>query len=146
MEIQQQTTVPTGEGLDQAQPESMHQYATAPSGSAPPPQAPAPYYPQYAAATPVQATTAVTSQAMAVGMLGLIIVGTGTMGVNLHKVQDGNMGMGEAVSDSLVKGAAGGIAAASATAATATLTSGGLTGLAVTLATATGVSYLLGKG
>jgi len=128
---------------DLSRTDSLHQYSPAP-GSAPPAQAPAPNYPQYAAAAPAKATTAVTAQALAVGTLGLIIVGTGVMGANLHKVQDGGMGMGEALSDSLVKGAAGGIAAASATAAAATLTSGGIAGLAVTLATATGVSYLLG--
>ena len=145
METNQQTTVPVDTMQNLSQADSLHQYAPDP-GSAPPAQAPAPNYPQYAAATPAKVTTAVTSQAIAVGTLGLIIVGTGAMGTNLHKVQDGEMGMGEAVSDSLVKGAAGGIAAASATAAATTLTSGGITGLAVTLATATSVSYLLGKG
>jgi len=58
-------------------------------------------------------------------------------------VQDGDMSMSQAVNNSLVKGAAGGIAAASATAASSTLTNGGIAGLAVTLAAATGVSYLL---
>jgi hypothetical protein len=91
---------------------------------------------------PVQATVK-TSEVLAAGIFGLIVAGTGTMGANLHKVNDGKMTMGEAMGNSLVKGAAGGIAAASATAASTTFTSGGAAGLAVTLAAATGVSYLL---
>ncbi len=87
----------------------------------------------------------VNSEVVAAGVMGLIVAGTGAMGSNLHKVQDGDMTMGAAVTDSLTTGAAGGVAAAAATMATKSLTSGGLTGLAVTLATATGVSYLLGK-
>ncbi len=110
----------------------MHQYAV---------------YPQQVPMQPPQQqlVNPVASQALSVGVLGLIVVSTGTMGANLRKVEEGEMSMGEAVSNSLAKGAAGGIAAATATAASATLTSGGLAGLAVTLATATGVSYLLSK-
>lgn len=91
---------------------------------------------------PVQ-TNIKTSEIMAAGMFGLIVAGTGTMGANLHKVNDGDMTMGEAVGNSLTKGAAGGIAAASATAASTTFTNGGIAGLTVTLAAAIGVSYLL---
>ncbi|PIE73627.1 MAG: hypothetical protein CSA20_02135 [Deltaproteobacteria bacterium] len=79
------------------------------------------------------------------GIFGLIVAGTGAMGSNLHRVENGEIGMGEAISDSLVRGAAGGAAAAGATAAATTLTSGGILGLAVTLATATGISYILSK-
>jgi len=132
----------------------------------PPPQAPAPNYPQYLNAVPVTTVAAVpttaavvpavpvatttptlstTSQALAAGVFGLIVVASGTMGANLHKVSDGEMSMGDALGNSLVKGAVGGVAAASAVAASSALTSGGLTGLAVTLATATGVSYLLSR-
>lgn len=91
---------------------------------------------------PVQ-TNVNTSQIVDAGIFGLIVAGTGTMGANLHKVNDGQMTMGEAVGNSLVKGAAGGAAAASATAASGTFTNGGVAGLAVTLAAAIGVSYLL---
>ncbi len=86
-----------------------------------------------------------TSQMLAAGLFGLVVVGTGTLGANLHKVGDGDMTMGEAVSQSLSKGAVGGLATAAATAASTALTRGGLLGLAVTIATATGVSYLLSK-
>ena len=120
----------------------LHQYSVSPQ-NAPPEQAPAPYYPQQVPTYPTKETTVAASQALAAGMFGLIVVGTGTMGANLHKVQDGDMSMSEAVNNSLIKGAAGGIAAASATAASNTLTSGGIAGLAVTLAAATGVTYLL---
>ncbi len=86
-----------------------------------------------------------TSKALNAGFLGFIVVSTGVMGANLTKVTKGEMGVGQAVGDSVVKGASGAVAAASASAATSTLTSGGLTGLAVTLATATGVSYLINR-
>ncbi|PID76573.1 MAG: hypothetical protein CSB24_05890 [Deltaproteobacteria bacterium] len=88
-------------------------------------------------------TKLISSETLAAGVFGVVVASTRVLGANLHKVQDGDMGMGEAVTDSLVKGAAGGLAAATATAAASTLTSGGFAGLAVTLATATGVSYLL---
>lgn len=136
-------TAPAYATWNQAPEGSTQQYTTIPAGGAPPVQAPAPSYPQYVAAAPVQPAAAVTSEALAAGMFGLIVVATGTMGANLHKVQDGDMSMSQAVNNSLVKGAAGGIAAASATAASSTLTNGGIAGLAVTLAAATGVSYLL---
>jgi hypothetical protein len=55
------------------------------------------------------------------------------------------MSTGEAVRNSFAKGAVGGVAAATATAISSTVTAGGLTGLAVTVAAATGVSYLLSK-
>ena len=87
-----------------------------------------------------------SSRALSAGVLGLIIVGTGTMGANLHKVNRGEMALPEAVGDSAVKGAAGGFAAATATALSTSLTSGGIAGLAVTLAAATGVSYALANG
>lgn len=118
------------------------QVATPPSQAMQNPM-PTDYLHQNVPVAPTQATADVTSQALAAGMFGLIVVATGTMGANLHKVQDGDMTMGEALNKSLVKGAAGGIAAASATAASSTLTGGGIAGLVVTLAAATGVSYLL---
>ncbi len=84
-------------------------------------------------------------EVVAAGIMGVIVAGTGSLGSNLHRVEDGDMTMTEAATNSLVKGAAGGVAAAAATAAAKSLTNGGITGLAVTLATATGVSYLLSK-
>ena len=119
---------PTTMSTTVAQTDPLHQYAV--------PMQPQPV--NY----PVQATVK-TSEVLAAGIFGLIVAGTGTMGANLHKVNDGKMTMGEAMGNSLVKGAAGGIAAASATAASTTFTSGGVAGLAVTVAAATGVSYLL---
>ncbi len=89
--------------------------------------------------------SSVTSKALNAGFLGFVVVSTGVMGANLTKVTKGEMGVGQAVGDSVIKGASGAVAAASASAATSTLTSGGLTGLAVTLATATGVSYLINR-
>lgn len=79
------------------------------------------------------------------GIFGMIVAGTGAMGANLHKVQDGSMSFGDALSNSLVRGAAAGIATAAASATTSSLTRGGLFGLGVTIATATGVSYLINK-
>lgn len=129
------------------QTDPLHQYATV----APPhQQAAAPMYNQqyppaaYSVHTPVTSNT-LSSQTLSAGLFGLIVVGTGTLGANLHRVQDGEMGMGDAVSNSLAKGAVGGVAAAGATAAAKGFTTGGAIGLAVTLAVGTGVSYLLNK-
>lgn len=129
-------------GISQTQPN--YQYATA--QQQPPPQAPAPYY--YQQSLPfyqVNTSAVATSRALSAGIFGLIVVGTGAMGANLHRVNDGSMTTGEAIKNSFAKGAAGGVAAASATAISATMTAGGLAGLVVTLAAATGVSYLLSK-
>jgi len=102
--------------------------------------------PQPVAMAPVKYSvqpSTVASKAASAGMFGFIVVTTGTMGANLHKVSSGGMSMGQAVGNSVVNGVTGGVAAASATAATASLTNGGVAGLAVTLAAATGVSYLI---
>ncbi len=141
--MQQQSSMNGGSadaGMGQAQAMSQNQYNPSPQStysqqSVPSsgPLAPLP-------SSPVQ-----TSQMLAAGLFGMVVVGTGAMGANLHKVSDGDMSMGEAVSQSLSKGAVGGIATAAATAASRTLTRGGVFGLAVTLATATGVNYLLTK-
>ncbi len=85
------------------------------------------------------------AEVVAAGVMGLIVAGTGSLGANLHRVEEGDMSMTDAATNSLIKGAAGGVAAAAATAAAKSLTTGGVAGLAVTLATATGVSYLLSK-
>lgn len=85
------------------------------------------------------------SKTVSAGLFGFIVVSTGTMGANLVKVSDGEMTMTQAAGDSLTKGAMGGTAAACATAASSTLTNGGVAGLAVTLAAATGVSYMLNR-
>ncbi|MBM9538919.1 hypothetical protein JWG43_17770, partial [Desulfobulbus alkaliphilus] len=114
----------------------LHQYA---------PQAPYPPAQPAMPSLPQTTTASATSPILAVGLFGVIVVATGTLGQNLHRVGAGDMSMTEAVSDSLHKGAIGGIAAASATAAASSLTGGGLPGLAVTVATATGMSYLLGR-
>ncbi|PHR27238.1 MAG: hypothetical protein COA36_09630 [Desulfotalea sp.] len=142
------TTDQSVEGMYSAntQTDPLHQYANVVPPSQP---VAAPMYNQqypatYPINTPVVASN-VTSQAYAAGVLGLIVVSTGTLGANLHRVQDGDMSMTDAVANSLAKGAAGGVAAAGATAVAASFTAGGALGLAVTLAVGTGVSYLLNK-
>lgn len=131
----------------------LHQYALPQANQGSPAMAPAPYYPSYqqqvAPVYPVKTTAAVsvlTSQALTAGLFGLLLVGSTSLGTNLRKVSEGEMGMGEAAGNSLFKGAAGGLAFAAATAAANSLTEGGTSGLLVTLATATGVSYLLNQG
>ncbi len=109
---------------------------------APPAQAPAPLYPQYLAQEPL--ATPLTD-AINAGAMGMVIVGTGTLGANLHKVNDNEMSVKEAVVDSVGKGAMGAVAAAGATYTASSLTAGGLFGLAVTIAAGTGISYLLNK-
>ena len=112
-----------------SQTEPLHQYANIPN-----------FMPAHPSNTSITMPPALSA-----GLFGLIVVGTGAMGANLHKVNNGDMTMSKALNNSLIKGAAGGVAAATATAASTTLTSGGIAGLAVILATATGVSYLLTK-
>jgi|GEM_PF-6207550 len=96
---------------------------------------------------PVKSATPSTtvSKTLSAGIFGFIVVSTGSMGFNLGKVSDGEMTLTQAAGNSLVKGAMGGTAAACATAASSTLTDGGVAGLAVTVAAATGVSYMLNR-
>ncbi|PIE58676.1 MAG: hypothetical protein CSA33_01880 [Desulfobulbus propionicus] len=85
------------------------------------------------------------SPVLSAGIFGFIVAGTGAMGAHLHRVQEGEMSITQAVADSVLKGVAGGTAAAGATAAANSLTTGGTAGLVVTLAAATGMSYLFSK-
>lgn len=94
---------------------------------------------------PAKASATAASQTASAGIFGFIVVSTGTMGANLNKVGNGEMTLGQAAGDSLAKGAIGGTAAACATAAASGLTNGGAAGLAVTVAAATGVSYLINR-
>ncbi len=87
----------------------------------------------------------VSQQAFAAGVFGLIVVGTGALGTNIHRVQDGEMSVKQAVSKSVVAGVKGGVTAAGATAAASWLTKGGALGIAVTVAVGTGISYLINK-
>lgn len=91
------------------------------------------------------APSVAVSKTASAGIFGFIVVSTGAMGGNLNKVLAGQMTFGQATGDSLAKGAIGGTAAACATAAASSLTRGGVAGLAVTLAAATGVSYLINR-
>ncbi len=122
----------------------LHQYSTAQTVPVQTIQA-VPAHTPYPAKAAATNTSAVANKAMSAGIFGMIVVSTGTLGANLNHVGAGNMSMGQAVGDSLAKGAVGGVAAASATAASESLTDGGAAGLAVTLAAATGVSYLINK-
>jgi uncharacterized membrane protein (DUF441 family) len=80
--------------------------------------------------------------ALNAGIMGTIVGGTAALGLNLHKVQEKKMTMGEALTDSLVKGAGAGVATAAGT-AVASAAGGGFLSLALMIATATGVSYAL---
>lgn len=124
-------------GMDQGQTMAQHQYTATYDGTGP--------QPTMTSLNQLPTAPVQTSQILAAGLFGLVVVGTGTMGANLHKVGEGEMSMGDAFSQTLSKGAVGGIATAAATAASSSLTRGGLLGLAVTVAAATGVSYLLSK-
>ena len=77
------------------------------------------------------------------GVVGLIVGGTSALAVNLHKVQDKQMTSMEAATDSLAKGAAAGVATATATAVASSITGGGFLSLALMVATATGVGYVI---
>ncbi len=100
--------------------------------------------------TPTHTTTQIyrtsTLQPTAVlntGIFGTVVGSTAAMGINLHKVRDKEMTLGEATADSLAKGAGAGIAAAVATAAVQSLGGSRLTNWTVLLATATGVGYAI---
>lgn len=97
----------------------------------------------YPAKSPAPAPT--VSKTASAGIFGFIVVSTGSMGANLARVSAGEMTVTQAAGDSLAKGAIGGTAAACATAAATNLTNGGVAGLAVTLAAATGVSYMINR-
>ncbi len=167
METGRQQAVPTDTGApaaataqQTASPAAAQTFSagaqSSPAGAqmmAPPAQAPAPLYPQHLAQQPQNMPLAMQqpqsvsplNEAFTAGTMGMVIVGTGAMGANLHKVNSGEMELGEAFTDSLGKGAVGAVAAAGATYTAASLTTGGLLGLAVTVAAGTGISYLLSK-
>ncbi len=80
---------------------------------------------------------------MASGLFGMVVGTSSTLGVNLHHVQDDRMTMTQAVADSLAKGAGAGVATAVAVGVARSIGGGSLGTFAVTLATATGVAYVL---
>ena len=76
------------------------------------------------------------------GVFGAIVGGTSVLAINLHKVQENQMTLKHAITDSLAKGAGAGVATA-AGAAVASSVGGGLMSFVFLAATATGVGYLL---
>ena len=96
------------------------------------------YYPARVNQAYVQPAAALTT-----GLFGMTVGGTVAMAVNLHRVQDNNMTIGHAMTDSLAKGAVAGVATAAGVAAARAVGSSGLTSLVVLLATATGVGYMI---
>lgn len=100
---------------------------------------------QYQAYYPVRTTqTALQPSAVLVsGMFGMVVGGSTVMAMNLHRVQDNRMTMGQAVADSLAKGAGAGVATACAVAVARSIGGSHLLNFAVLLATATGVGYLI---
>ncbi len=102
-----------------------------------------PAYPAYPARAsypyPFFGPTAVISA----GLLGTVIGGTAAMAVDIHRVQDGQMTMTQALTDSLAKGAGVGVATAAATAVARAVGGGPILSIAVIIATATGVGYVI---
>ena len=96
------------------------------------------YYPARVNPAYVQPSAALTT-----GMFGMVVGGTAAMAVNLHRMQDNKMTLGQAMTDSLAKGAAVGVATAAGVTAARAVGSSGLTCLVVLLATATGVGYMV---
>lgn len=101
--------------------------------------------PQYQTYYPVRTnqTTLQPSTVLVSGMFGMVVGGSTAMAMNLHRVQDNRMTMGQAVADSLAKGAGAGVATACAVAAARSIGGSHILNLAVLLATATGVGYLI---
>ncbi len=77
------------------------------------------------------------------GVVGAIVGGSSALAVNLHRVQEKEITAMEAFTDSLAKGAGAGVATATATAVASSLGSRGFMSLALMVATATGVGYIL---
>ena len=77
------------------------------------------------------------------GIFGTVVGSTVAMGANLHKVRNDSMGVGQAVGDSLARGAGTGVAAAVATAAVQSVGGTRWMNWAVMLAAATGVGYAI---
>ncbi|MBN2232617.1 MAG: hypothetical protein JW781_07345 [Deltaproteobacteria bacterium] len=103
------------------------------------PSPPAAYPPAARSQTSYTAPSAVLNT----GMFGMVVGTTVALGANLHRVGDDGMTMGEAFTDSLVKGAGAGVATAAAVAAARAAGGSGFVNLVVLLGTATGVGYLL---
>lgn len=77
------------------------------------------------------------------GIFGTVVGSTAALGVNLHKVKNDELNMGEALTDSLAKGAGAGVATAAATAAVQAIGGSRVTSWVVLLAAATGVGYAM---
>jgi len=77
------------------------------------------------------------------GILGTVVGGSGALAVNLHKVEDNQMTMKEALLDSLAKGAGAGVATAAAAAVVSSVRLGSFGSFVLMVATATGVGYVL---
>lgn len=92
---------------------------------------------------PATRSTLQPSAVLNTGIFGGVVGATAALGLNLHKVQNKELTMSEAVADSVAKGAGTGIAAATATAAVQTIGGGRTTSWLVLLATATGVGYAI---
>jgi len=98
-----------------------------------------PNYPVRSYAYPVVTPAAL----MASGLFGMVIGTSSALAENLHHVQDDKMTLAQAAVDSLAKGAGTGVATAVAVGVARSIGGGAFTTLAVTLATATGVGYVL---
>lgn len=96
------------------------------------------YYATRAAVGPVD-----PARVLAAGGLGFVVGGSAALGVNLHKVRANCMTLNEALVDTIAKGAGAGVATAAATAAASAVGGSGIVSLAVMIASATGVIYLL---
>ena len=104
-----------------------------------------PHYAQPMPAYPIHtaAPSLYPSAILATGILGAVATGSAALATDLHRVQDEQISMPQAVTDSLLKGAGGGVAIAAAAAAARSIGGGSLINLAVMVSMATGVGYLL---
>jgi hypothetical protein len=111
-----------------------------------------PAYPVHTASYPVKpayhlartTTPALyTSAVLATGVIGAVAGGTAALAVNLHRVQDKQIGMSQAAIDSLAKGAGAGVATATGIAVARAVGGGSLATLLVMVGAATGVGYMI---
>ena len=94
---------------------------------------------------PVVVSSTTVSPISAV-LLGAVVGGAGSIGRNLHEVQEGRMTLSQAMSRGLVHGAIAGAATTAATLLTANVSDNGALHLATLAITTAGLSYLVATG
>jgi hypothetical protein len=97
------------------------------------------------AARPVNVPANVSAP-VSMALVGAVIAGANALGQNMHRVKQGETSVSQALTRSLMHGAAASLAATTAAVLTANLTDSDVLHLAALAATTAGVSYLISTG